>query len=126
MKTNIQGNPIVSWVLRILLIITILFFSLFSFDVFEENLGFWDTALAFLMHNIPTIVMITILIVAWKWENTGGILLMMGILGFAVFLGLSSGRFMTGTIIVLGIPFLIGAMFIVNHYFFGKKQAISD
>ncbi|HEY9115709.1 MAG TPA: hypothetical protein VIN10_13505 [Bacteroidales bacterium] len=123
MKTNTQGNPIVSWVLRILLIITILFFSMFSFDVFEENLGFWDTALAFLMHNIPTFVMITILIIAWNWESIGGILLMLGILGFATFIGLSSGRFMSGTLIVLGIPFLIGALFVVNHYFLGKKQA---
>jgi hypothetical protein len=124
MKTNIQGNPIISWVLRILLMITILLFSLFSFDVFEENLGFWDTTLAFLMHNIPTLVMITILIIAWKWENIGGILLMLGILGFAIFLGLSSGRFMTGTVILLGIPFLIGAMFVVNHYFLNKKQTV--
>ena len=120
MKTNIQGNPNLSWVLRILLIIMIILFTLLSMDAFREDKGIWETIVGLLMQNIPSFVMIIILIIAWKSELYGGILLMLCVIGFAVFL-LSLGRFMWGTLIMLGIPFLIGALFVVNYYFLGKK-----
>jgi len=122
MKTKIQGNPYLSWVLRILLIIMILFFALFSLDVFEEGNGFWEILGDFLMHNVPSFVMIIILIIAWRNELIGGILLMLGVLGFGIFLFFRMDTFMYGTVIMLGIPFLIGALFVVNHYYLGGKQ----
>lgn len=121
MKTILPGNPTLSWVLRILLILTILFFALFSLDVFEEGLGLWDTLLALFMHNIPSLVMIVLLIIAWKREDAAGILLILCALGFGVFIGMRNG-FMWGTVIVLAIPVLIGGLFLANHYLFGKKQ----
>lgn len=122
-KITKKGNPKMSWVLRILLIIMILFFALFSLDVFEEGGGFWDMVAGFLMHNIPSFVMIIILIIAWKREHIGGILLMLGILGFGVFLLFRMDHFMYGTVIMLGIPFLIGALFVVNYYYLGKVES---
>ena len=119
MKTNIQGNPYLSWVLRILLIIMILFFALFSLDVFEEGKGIWEMLADFLGHNIPSFVMIIILIIAWRNELIGGILLMLGVLGFGIFLYFKIDHVTN----MLGIPFLIGALFVVNYYFLGKKQA---
>lgn len=125
-KITKNGNPYLSWVLRILLILMILFWALFSIDVFEEEQGFWNIVVAFLMHNIPVFVMIIILIVAWKWENIGGILLMLGIIGISIFFFSRSGRFMYGTFIMVGIPFLIGGLFIINYYLLGNKQAAED
>ena len=125
-KTSNKGNRYITWILRILLIFMILFWALFSLDVFEEEQGFWNILVAFLMHNIPVFVMILILITAWKWEHIGGVLLMLGILGFTIFLFSRSGRFMYGTLIMVGIPFLIGAMFVVNHYLLGKKKSVND
>ena len=122
MSTSSIGNKTVSWILRILLILMIVLFALFSMDVFGEDQSFWDTALALLMHNIPSIVMIIILIIAWKRENIGGALLMLGSLGFAVFLFFKMDSFMWGTVIMVGIPFLIGLMFVINHQFLGKKS----
>ncbi len=72
-KTPNKGNRYLTWVLRILLILMILFWALFSLDVFEGEQGFWNILVAFLMHNIPVFVMIFILIIAWKWEHIGGI-----------------------------------------------------
>jgi len=123
MKTKIQGNPYLSWVLRILLIIMILLFALFSMDVFEEGKSFWETLADFLMHNLPSFAMIIILIIAWKWENIGGALLMLCTLGFAIFLYFKLDHFMWGTVIMVGIPFLIGLMFVINHYYLGKKES---
>ena len=124
-KTTNKGNRYLTWVLRILLILMILFWALFSLDVFEYHQGFWNILVAFLMHNIPVFVMIFILIIAWKWEHIGGILLMLCILGFTTFL-IARGRFMYGTLIMVGIPFLIGAMFVVNHYLLGNKKAVNN
>jgi hypothetical protein len=120
-----RGNKYVTWTLRIILIITLLFWALFSLDVFDEDLGFWDTLLGLLMHNIPSFIMIVILIISWKWENVGGTLLMLCVLGFAIYLFMGSGNFMYGTLIMLGIPFLIGAFFVFNHYYLGKKKSTS-
>jgi len=122
MKTKIQGNPYLSWVLRILLIIMILFFALFSLDVFEEGKDFWEILTDLFMHNLPSFVMIIFLIIAWRNELIGGILLMLGILGFGIFLFFRIDNFSYGTVIMLGIPFLIGALFVVNHYYLGGKQ----
>ena len=125
-RTANKGNRNLTWVLHILLILMILFWTLFSLDVFEEEQGFWNILVAFLMHNIPVFVMIFILIIAWKWEHMGGILLMLCILGFTIFLIGGSGRFMYGTLIMVGIPFLIGAMFVVNHYLLGNKKSVNN
>jgi hypothetical protein len=57
----------------ILCILIAIFVSLFSFDVFGQNAGFWKTLIAFLIHNIPTIVLIGVLILSWKWSWIGGI-----------------------------------------------------
>jgi hypothetical protein len=121
-KTATRGNRYLTRVLRIFLILVILFWALFSLDVFEENLGFWKILVSFLQHNIPVFVMILILFVAWRWEHIGGILLMLGILGFVIFLFSRSGLLMRSTLILVGIPFLIGALFVVNHYLLGNKM----
>ena len=103
--------------------IMIIFFALFSLDVFEGENGFWEILGDLLMHNIPSFVMILILVIAWKQENIGGILLMISALGFGIFLFFRMNTFMYGTLIMLGIPFLIGALFVVNHYYLGKSKS---
>ena len=120
MNTIKKGNLYLTWTLRILLMVMIVFFALFSMDVFEGEQGFWDTTVAFLIHNIPSFVMIIILIIAWKREDIGGVLLMLSVIGFAIFLFTRMSNFMYGTLIMLGIPFLIGALFVVNYYLLGK------
>jgi hypothetical protein len=62
------------WAPRVLSIFFIAFLSLFALDVFDEHLGFWPTALALIMHLLPSIVLIAVLIVAWRREWIGSIL----------------------------------------------------
>lgn len=122
-KTTRRGNLYITWALRILLIFMILFFALFSADVFDEEQGFWNIVEGLLMHNIPSFVMIVILIIAWKWENIGGLLLMLGILAFTAFIFSGSRNFMWGTVFMLGVPFMIGGLFIINYYLLGHRPA---
>ncbi len=83
MKTS---TKILKWTPRILCILAILFISLFSLDSFSSELTFWQNTTAFLMHNIPSFVLLAVLIVAWKWENIGGIILIIVGVVLCVFL----------------------------------------
>ena len=125
MKKSVnKGNRTVTWILRILLILVILLWALFSLEAFQYAKGFWDILTAFLMQNIPVFVMIIVLVIAWKREHIGGMLLMLCLIGFtAYFIGGPGGFELFGLLIMVGIPFSIGAMFVVNHYLLGKKTA---
>jgi len=100
-------------------ILFILFLALFSLDVFDTGLGFWGTILALLIHNIPSIVLLIILIISWKYEIVGGIGY---ILAGLVYIGLVifSGRFewfmLVWILQISGIAFLIGILFLVGWY----------
>lgn len=67
-------NTFLFWTPRVLCILFALFLSIFSFDVFGQGLGFWQTALAFLIHLVPVFLVIAALLIAWKREWLGAIL----------------------------------------------------
>jgi hypothetical protein len=99
------------WTPRTLCIVFIMFTSLFALDVFEESIGIWETILAFLMHLIPTFIMIVLLVITWRWEWIGGILfILLGIL----YIVMNWGRFplmtyslIAGPLVIIGILFLL-------------------
>jgi hypothetical protein len=100
------------WVPRVLGILFILFVSLFSLDVFGTGAGFWDTLLAFVMHNIPTFLLLAVLLLAWRWEWIGAV----GFWGFVVWFVLQSRGESSGLSLLLlgGIPFVIGLLYLVG------------
>ena len=61
------------WSPRILAIAFALFLSLFALDVFDEVHGFWVTALAFSIHLVPALIVVAVLIAAWRWEWVGAV-----------------------------------------------------
>ena len=71
MKKSIK---IFYWLPRIICILAILFVSLFAADAFAPGLTIWQQISAFIMHLIPSFVLLAFLIVAWKWEYVGGII----------------------------------------------------
>jgi len=75
---------VICWIPRILSIIFIIFLAIFSLDVFDEHLGFWGTALALFMHNLPSIILLIITIIAWKRELVGAIAFALGGMLFLV------------------------------------------
>lgn len=113
-------NKFVYWTPRVLSIIFIAFMALMSLDVFGNGLGFWPTALAFFMHNIPVLVLVAVLVVAWKREIVGGIAFILAgalyiafILRTVVMTGfqwyyLSWAAQIAGIALFIGILFLIG------------------
>jgi len=62
------------WIPRILAILFILFISIFALDAFAEGIPFWEAILGFLIHLVPTYILVVFLVVAWKRGILGGIL----------------------------------------------------
>lgn len=84
-----QINPrlakIIHWAPRIAAILIIFFISLFSLDVFETQATPLQLLGGFLVHNIPSIVMIVLLVFAWKRPAVGFYAFIVAGLLFAAF-----------------------------------------
>ena len=104
------------WTPRILSILFILFLALFSLDVFDAQLGFWDTILGLLIHNIPVFILAIVLVISWKHEIVGGVAFILG--GLLYIALLMRNPFEWYYIIwvaqISGVAFLIGILFIIN------------
>jgi hypothetical protein len=113
-------NRFVYWTPRILSIIFILFLAMFSLDVFDMKLGFWETALGLFMHNIPVFVLLIVLLIFWKHEIVGGIVFILaGTLYVAIMLmNMLRNSFewymVFWSLQIAGPAFLIGILFIIN------------
>lgn len=130
MKTS---NQILYWLPRISCILGILFISMFALDSFGPNLTPWQQIGAFIIHLVPSFVLLSILLVAWKWELTGGILLtIIGLLASPWIYHLNYHRTQsvsTSLLILLMITFpfiLTGILFIASHYVRKRKDHLMD
>jgi hypothetical protein len=95
---------------------------MFAADAFAPGLTIWQQLGEFVMHLIPSFILLALLIVAWKWELAGGII-------FAV-IGLALSPFVymhnyamnhsvgmsLGIIAMITLPFfVVGVLFIISH-----------
>jgi len=111
---NSNCKRLLYWTPRILGLFFAGFISLFALDVFDGHQGFWNTALALLMHLIPTGILLLILAVSWRWEWVGGVLF--PALG-AFYLIASWSRFhWSAYAIISGSLFLLGALFLLSWH----------
>ncbi|MDE3236942.1 MAG: hypothetical protein KGO81_13395 [Bacteroidota bacterium] len=117
------------WSPRIISILAIFFISIFAADAFAPGLTFWQQIGAFLLHLVPSFVLIGLLVIAWKWEFVGGVLFIaIGlILSSVVFMHNLINRRATvatslGIIAVITFPFIVaGILFIANDVARKKK-----
>jgi hypothetical protein len=75
---------IIHWAPRVAALMIIFFVGLFSLDVFGTGAPLLDVLVGFLMHNIPAIVMIVLLIFAWKRPVVGFVAFLIIAAAFAV------------------------------------------
>lgn len=116
-------NKILFWSPRILCILAILFVSLFAADAFEQGLSIWQQLKAFLVHLIPSFILLIFLIIAWKWELLGGIIFTIIGIGFSPFIFVKNYQMNNSIWMSLGVilsiifPFIVvGILFIVSHF----------
>jgi hypothetical protein len=106
------GKKLLYWAPRTIIIVFTVFISLFAFDVFGESKSIGETIIAFLMHLIPTFILIVVLVITWRREWIGGIVFCA--LGFLYILNMW-GRFPLVTYILMAGPlFITGILYLLN------------
>lgn len=113
---------ILFWTPRILCILAIMYISLFALDAFGPGRTLGQQLLAFLIHLIPSFILLAILLLAWKWEKTGGIIFILigAIMSPLVFIHNyrmnESVGMSLGIIAMLTLPFIVvGVLFVLSY-----------
>ena len=113
---------ILYWAPRLICILGILFISLFALDAFDPELSIWQQIGGFLIHMIPSFILLAALLIAWKWELTGGIIFIILGLLLSSFLYTHNYRMnqsvwlSLGILLMMGFPFVLsGILFVLNH-----------
>ena len=116
-------NSVIQWLPRLLCIGAILFVSMFALDSFEPGIPFGQQLTNFMMHLIPTYILLGLLGVSWKWPLIGGILFaIVGIVTtpFVYTMNLHRTHSVWASlmiILMITVPFIIiGSLFILSHY----------
>lgn len=116
-----ETGKLLYWAPRILSILFICFMSLFSLDVYEPGMRAGDVALGLFMHNIPSLTMLVLLVIAWRSEIVGAVgFIGAGLLyiGFVVFNVINAAlpRYIaiTWVLTIAGPAFLIGILYLIN------------
>jgi hypothetical protein len=105
---------------RILGVLMAIFISLFALDVFDGGYSFWRAVGAFLVHLLPTYLVIIALVLAWRWEWIGA----MVFIGLGVFYVVWGwGRFPLAAYFAISGPLVvIGVLFLLNWLFRGQLR----
>lgn len=110
-------SKFIYWTPRVLSISFIIFLSLFSLDVISSGLTAKEIIIGLFMHNIPSLVLLILLIISWKYEIVGGIaFLLAGILYiiFASHAAITWYMALSWSLIIAGPAFFIGILFMIN------------
>ncbi len=108
------------WAPRALGLLFAVLLGLFSFDVFGEGYGLWETALALSIHLVPAGVVLVVLVVAWRREWIGGLLFLVLAAMYPVFF---RGNFhWTAMLVISGPAALTGVLFLANWAYRHKLQ----
>jgi len=101
-----NNKKIIYWFPRILSFLFIIFLSVFSLDVFSQELDFFQTLIGLFIHNIPTLIALVFLAVSWKYELFGG--------GAFILMGVYFKTYTSSPFLIFGPPILIGILFFMN------------
>jgi hypothetical protein len=114
---------IIHWSPRILGIGVILFVSMFSLDAFEPGLPLSRQLLNFMIHLLPSYVLLILLVIGWKKPYVGGILFVITGVVLSPFVYIlnynhTHSVWMSLTIILMiTIPFIVvGILFLISHF----------
>jgi hypothetical protein len=122
---------IIHWLPRIICILAILLVSMFALDAFAPGHTIWQQLGDFIIHLLPSFVLLAFLVVAWKWEMLGGIffaIIGLGLSPFIYLLNHNRNQFSVGAsigaVLIINLPFVVvGVLFIVSHYLKKKKSS---
>ena len=111
-------HKIFLWLPRVLASIYILLLAIFALDVFIPGQTISYYIAAFFIHLIPNFILAAILLIAWKWSKTGGLLFML--LSCVMFYFFKNP--LPVNIGLFGPLLLIGVLFFVEGYLIKTKE----
>ena len=124
---------ILHWLPRILCILAILFISMFALDAFKPGMTLWQQLGDFLMHLIPSFILLGILLIAWKWEFIGGLIFTIIGVVFTPIVFTHNYRMNQSlwlsleVVLLITIPFVVvGVLFMVGHYRKKKMRSVAS
>jgi hypothetical protein len=104
---------------------------MFALDAFAPQLSVWQQIIAFLIHLIPSFILLLILVIAWRWEKIGGIVFISLGLIFTPFIFSTNYKhnhsiwLSISIILMITIPFIIvGILFLLSYS--KKKKGLSN
>ncbi len=104
-------NSLWIWIPRGVLFFFIAFLFLFAFDAFSTPQDFGEQLMDFIIHSLPSWILIIVLAVTWKKPFLSGIsLLVLATIGMLFF---STYQRLSGFMVVTLPPMLIGLSFII-------------
>lgn len=101
------------WTPRVLAILYTLFITLFALDAFSQGYRLQDAILAFIIHLLPTFVLLGTTTTAWYKERLGGILFLALAIAYIL---IAWDRFPFLTHLVMTGPlFITGLLFVMSN-----------
>lgn len=106
-----NAKKIICWLPRILGLVFAAFLLLFSFDVFDE-FGGWKAVVPFLIHSLPSLIVLAVVLVSWKRKLAGAIFFA----GFSVWYvwSVGWGKPFSWYLLIAGPALLIAVLFFVD------------
>jgi hypothetical protein len=102
------------WFPRVLSIIYISFFLLMSLDSFEGTVPLYGQIIGFLIHNIPTVILFSILILSWERPLINGIFYLALAIVMTIFF--HTYRDLINFLVITGPVLLSGLLFVISSF----------
>ncbi len=114
-------NKFLYWLPRILSIAFVLFLSLFALDVFEGSSG-WQAVLGFLIHLLPSFILLAVILIAWKYDLVGAVAFLASAVLYVFMVGFD--RPWSWYACISGPAAIVGILYMLN--WFQKKKKLKS
>lgn len=103
-------RQLIFWLPRVLGAFYAAFIGVFALDVWDMAGSFWYKLGGFLIHLVPTYILVAVLVVAWLKPKVGGIFYLVLAVLFSVYF-----HWQALTFVMLGLPMVaIGILFLLD------------
>lgn len=116
------------WLPRVLGILFVCFLTMFSFDVFEMEGTVISKMVGFLIHNIPSIILILILRFSWTNELVGAMGFLIAAIVYVFFALLNAPDVLmalTWSLVIAGPSVVISILFMCERYSKKKRHMMT-
>lgn len=104
-------QQVLFWAPRLLGIAFTVFLALFALDAFEAGKPLWPAIRDFVLHLVPALVVLGVLVLAWRDERIGALAFLMLAAAYAVWVGFRADWVLTisGPLLLVAVLFMLGA-----------------